>query len=283
MPVHYSLAAQTYVWSQKLAEAHLDFKESLEKIFDDAAFAGIPGLEFFIGQFETEEELARLSALSSQFGISTPLFYAGGEFHEPARAEVSVEKALSDARRAKEVGVLGITTNPSPKPGGASKTSAELKIQAEALNLLGEGLQEIGVQLYYHTHDPEIRHNAREFRTTCDLTDPQLVKLCYDVHWVYRGGADPIAMLREYADRVGTLHLRNSVDTIWDECFREGDIDYSQVHEILSDTSFNGWLILELALEAGTPATRTLAENLRLSMESMRRIFEIDEYGEGVT
>ncbi|MBI3922105.1 MAG: sugar phosphate isomerase/epimerase [Armatimonadetes bacterium] len=277
MPVHYSLAAQTYVWVQKFAEAHLDFNENLERIFEDAAFAGIPSLEFSIGQFGADEELAKLSSLATQYGVSTPLFYAGGDFHEPERAEVAVEKALSDACRAKEVGVLGITTNPSPKPGGANKTSAELKTQAEALNRLGEGLQKIGVQLYYHTHDPEIRHNAREFRTTCDLTDPQLVKLCYDVHWVYRGGADPLAVLREYADRVGALHLRNSVDTIWDEYFREGDIDYSQVHEILSEASLNGWLILELALEAGTPATRTLAENLRLSMESMRRIFEIDE------
>lgn len=273
MAANYSFAAQTYIWHQKFAEEGLDLNEHLEDIFVDASFAGIPTLEFSIALFDTDDKLDRLRALTEKHNIAVPLYYAGGDFHEPAKAQESVQKILHEARRVQSLGCVGITTNPSPKPPGAGKTSNELKTQAEALNKLGAGLKDLGIQLYYHTHDPEIRHNAREFRTTCDLSDPNYVKLCYDVHWVYRGGADPIALMEQYADRMGTLHVRNSHDTIWDESFGEGDIDYADIHRILSENNFTGPVILELAYEAATPRTRSLRDNLKLGMNAMQNIF----------
>ena len=43
------------------------------------------------------------------------------------------------------------------------------------------------------------------------------MNLCFDVCWAYRGGIDPLALIREYPARIRSLHLRNSVDGVLSE------------------------------------------------------------------
>ena len=115
--------------------------------------------------------------------------------------------------------------------------------------------------------------DSMEFRHNLDHTDPELVSLCYDVHWVYRGGVDPVALLNQYAVRCKMLHLRQSHKGIWTEFLGDGDVDYRQVAEVLHGANFEGWLFVELAIETKTQFTRPLKENARLSREYVRAMF----------
>ena len=90
-----------------------------------------------------------------------------------------------------------------------------------------------------------------------------------------RGGVDPLSLIKEYPDRIESLHLRNSKDGIWTEAFCEGDIDHSKMSQLLRDIGFSGWLIVELAYEEKTVITRTLQENALLSREYVREVFGV--------
>jgi len=53
----------------------------------------------------------------------------------------------------------------------------------------------------------------------------------------------------------------------------DGDVDYRRVAAYLKEIRFRGWLMVELAYEKGTPRTRLLEENLRISLAYARKLF----------
>jgi inosose dehydratase len=108
-------------------------------------------------------------------------------------------------------------------------------------------------------------------------TDPACVTLCLDAHWIYRGsGNSQVALfdvLKLYGSRVTELHLRQSKDNIWTEMFGDGDIDYKRVAKYLLDIGVKPHIVLEQAVEAGSPKTTGSVEALRKSCQYARQIF----------
>lgn len=199
----------------------------------------------------------------------------GGTLHESGAADRTIAEALEYAEVAQRLGVKAVNTNANPKAGRAAKTDEELAVQAAALNRFGEKLRDRGLSFQLHSHDPELQQNAREWRYMLTHTDPKLVSLCADVHWLFRGGQDPYALLAEAGKRVASLHLRNSTNTVWSESFGEGDVDYRRVAEILRKVGVKPYLVVELAYEKETRPARSLKEDLRLSRVYTEKVFGV--------
>ena len=135
----------------------------------------------------------------------------------------------------------------------------------------------MGLVLAYHNHDIELRKSAREFHHMLAGTDPKYVKFCLDSHWVYRGSGDSSVALFDvvtlYASRIVEVHLRQSVDGIWSETFGEGDIDYPALVRKLKKAGVKPHLVLEQAVEEGTPLSLDVVESHRRSLEYATRVF----------
>ena len=185
----------------------------------------------------------------------------------------------SGAEKAKRAGTAIIVTNPSPIRWGGpeSKTDDQLRVQAAALEKLGRQLDTMGLQLAYHNHDAELRNAAREFHHMMVGTDPKYVTLCLDAHWIYRGsGNSSVALfdiLEMYGPRVTELHLRQSVNQVWTEAFGDGDIDYRALARHLLAIGLKPHLVLEQAVEQGSPHTMDPVEAHRRSSEYAREVF----------
>ena len=126
---------------------------------------------------------------------------------------------------------------------GKQNRSAD-PFQARALNRLGRELKERGLTLAYHFHDIELRMAARELHHMMMGTEPEMVTMCLDAHWVYRGaGNSEVArgfdIARLYADRISELHIRQSKDGIWTEAFGPGDINYSETCTIVAAVRYS--------------------------------------------
>ena len=125
----------------------------------------------------------------------------------------------------------------------------------------------MGLILAYHNHDIELRNAAREFHHMMVGTDPANVTLCLDAHWVYRGaGNSQVALfdvLELYGPRVSELHLRQSQNDIWTEAFGPGDIDYERLAGHLLKIGIKPLLVLEQAVENGSPNTMKAVEAFR--------------------
>lgn len=266
------LIAQVYVFTQELSRRKVSLPAGLEEIFATTREAGFHGMEL-MSQMFTPELRGRTVEFARKHGIDVPLTYCGGRMHAPEDAARAISNALSLAEVSAPAGTVAIDMNPDPI--GRAKTDAELSVQADNLNRLGEALRKRGQRLFVHHHTPEMSGNAREWHHILTHTDPALVWLTVDTHWAFRGGQDWMAIVREAGKRVASFHLRNSVDGVWSESFGEGEVDYTKLAEYLRETKLRPYLEVELAYEANTPHTRSLMENLRMGREYAERVFDV--------
>jgi inosose dehydratase len=255
------LATNTYPWGTFAQRAKTPFVLHSDAALAEVAAAGLTGYEPNISQ---PKEFDGLAARLKQHGLQMRSLYVNSVLHEAAQAEASIARVLAIAQRATETGTTIIVTNPAPIRWGGpeNKTDAQLRTQAEALNQLGAKLRALGVTLAYHNHDAELRHGGREFHHMLTATDPAQVKLCLDAHWIYRGcGNSEVALfdaVAHYGSRIVELHLRQSSKGVWSEVFAAtGDIDYTRLVAWLVQHQLKPLVVLEQAIEAGSPNTLT--------------------------
>jgi sugar phosphate isomerase/epimerase len=100
---------------------------------------------------------------------------------------------------------------PSGKTMANSITLDHWQWNAEQLNRLGELAKKAGLQAGYHNHNMEFRsyNGVVAFDQLLKWTDPSLVTIELDLAWVVTAGADPVAYLKKYADRISLLHVKD--------------------------------------------------------------------------
>ncbi|MFW5761367.1 MAG: sugar phosphate isomerase/epimerase family protein [Cyclobacteriaceae bacterium] len=214
-------------------------------------------------------------------GIKLKSFYVNSTLHDKQTAKESIESVLATAEEAKKLGAEIVVTNPTPIAWGSdeTKTDEQLYLQAEMLEILGSELRSLGMTLGYHTHDPEMKRGAREFHHMLVNTSPENVKVCLDTHWIFRGTGDSeLAMfdiVKMYGDRIVELHLRQSDKGVWSETFAPGDINYVKLVAMLKKKNINPYLVVEQAVEKGTPYTMDAIEANQASREYVKKIFGV--------
>ena len=270
------LACNQYPWTVFYRRDNRDFNKELNTGLGELAGCNLDGYEPLANN---PQEIERLAPLLKKHHLEMRSLYVNSTLHEREKANESIEAVLAIARKAKEIGTKIIVTNPSPIRWGGpeNKDDAQLKVQAAALEKLGRELQSLGLILAYHNHDIELRNAAREFHHMMVGTDPAYVTLCLDAHWVYRGaGNSAVALfdvLKLYGPRVTELHLRQSKDNIWTEAFGEGDIDYPAIAKHLLEINIRPHIVLEQAVETGSPKTMSTIEAFQKSSQYVRSVF----------
>jgi inosose dehydratase len=197
--------------------------------------------------------------------------------HDPAAADASIDQVVATAAKAKElIDAKIVVVDPTPLRG-QEKSDEQLATQAQAMTRLGRRLTPLGLTLAYHFHAPAWVNEGREFHHLLTNTDPQFVTLCLDTHWVYRGSGNKVERVYEvverYGKRVSELHLRQSRNGVWTECLGEGDIDYPRVAAGLKAQGVRPLLVLEQAVENGTPDTMDAVESHRRSRAYVEQVF----------
>ncbi len=270
------VACNQYPWGVFYQREGKDFSVSLDAGLGEVAASGIDGFEPGVGGLQQIEQMA---PLLKKHGLEMRSLYVNSTLHEAGQADKSIEEVVAAAAQAKAVGTRIIVTNPSPiQWGGAqNKTDEQLQTQAAALDKLGARLRETGLTLAYHNHDIELRNAAREFHHMMVGTDPRNVTLCLDAHWVYRGaGNSQVALfdvVKLYGPRITELHLRQSQNGVWTEVFGPGDIDYPRLAEHLLKIGVKPLLVLEQAVEVGSPNTMKAVEAFQKSTRYTRQVF----------
>ncbi|MBK9139894.1 MAG: TIM barrel protein [Verrucomicrobia bacterium] len=270
------LATNAYSWHVFYQREGRNFAADLDSGLADVVASGINGFEPGAGG---TEDVRNLLPLLRRHGLEMRSLYVNSTLHEAAQAEESVGRILDVAREVKPFGTRIIVTNPNPIRWGGpeNKSDAQLRTQAAALNRLGRELAALKMTLAYHYHDIELRAAAREFHHMMVGTDPRYVTLCLDSHWMYRGAGNSQVALFDvvelYGHRISELHLRQSHNGVWSETLGPGDIDHAALAAALKRKRVKPHLVLEVAVESGTPKTLTAVEAHRRSGEYARQVF----------
>jgi inosose dehydratase len=270
------LATNAYSWHVFYQREGKNFGAAMSEGLKDVAASSLNGFEPGVGG---AEEIRKLMPLLKQHGLEMRSLYVNSSLHEPAEADRSIEQILAVAHEVKAAGTRIIVTNPNPIRWGGpeNKNDVQLRTQAAALERLGWELAGMKMKLAYHNHDIELRQSAREFHHMMAGTDPRYVTLCLDAHWIYRGcGNSQVALfdvVTLYGSRVSELHLRQSKNGVWSETLEDGDIDYARLaNELVGAGAKKPHLVMEIAVEDGTPKTLSPVEAHRRSVEYAQRV-----------
>ena len=125
-----------------------------------------------------------------------------------------------------------------------------------SLNHAGELAHQSGMHLCYHNHAFEYRPTpeGRLLDVLLKSTDPKLVSLELDVMWAHVGGADPVALLKQYGNRIPLVHLKNVApgtghrfnEMIPAKAFRElgnGEVDIAAVIRTAKETGVKHYFV----------------------------------------
>jgi inosose dehydratase len=254
----------------------MDWHKEPIKNYQQLMSSAFKKLEPVIDSFEYFE-LVKSSIDWKSFDIMS--VYLNAILHEQKNLSQNIGQVMKIAEFYTKMGVRFIIINPSPISWdeAVDKTDDELNTQVKALNLLGKSFAEMGLLLAYHNHDAEMRNSGRELHWMLQKTNPQYLRYCLDCHWIYRGSGNNLNELFRiidlYADRIIEIHLRQSSNGIWTEAFKEGDIDYRKVARVLKYKNIKPRLVLEQAVEKGTPNTMSINESHRLGIQYANKIF----------
>jgi sugar phosphate isomerase/epimerase len=114
------------------------------------------------------------------------------------------DKIVDDAKRLDSKLVrIGMLPFPAMKSIGAVVDFAK---QA---NEYAERLQEQGIGLYYHNHHIEFAKFDGRYMLDIIADNSPSMGMEIDVHWVQRGGLDPVRTLEKYARRTAMVHLKD--------------------------------------------------------------------------
>lgn len=152
----------------------------------------------------TDSAVHEIAESGAEFGIEVAALSAGmGPGPNDSLLE-HLDKIVADCKVVGtdrvRIGMMPLTAMESYETLVAFAREVEEKTKA---------LADQGIRLYYHNHHIEF---ARcEHRHLLDIIRAEAPSLRFelDVHWIHRGGLDPVKVLADYAGVVDLVHLKD--------------------------------------------------------------------------
>ena len=186
-------------------------KESFAKSGPFATLAAVAELGYWaveVSQIPMDERnVAELERARAELGIEFAALSAqvdGEAGATPYPVLSDLERTVEDCRRlgAKmlRIGML---------PVGQLRDEQKVRDYARRANEAAEALGEHGIALYYHNHHVEFARMGGGHVLDILADTAPAMGLEIDVHWVARGGLDPVRTLEKYAGRTAMVHLKD--------------------------------------------------------------------------
>lgn len=98
---------------------------------------------------------------------------------------------------------------------------------------MAEKLKEHGIDLYYHNHHLEfVKYDGKYLLDIIkDTTKHMGFEL--DIHWIHRGGENPVEFVKKYAGRIRLLHLKDY--RIGEMKMPEGPFDFTKFNQAFTN------------------------------------------------
>lgn len=175
------------------------------------AEAGLPVIE--VSQVAmTEENVAAMVRSRDEYGIE---FGALSGTMEAARSGANpslVEEYDDVVAQCRSLGASRVRIGMMPLT--AMRDVDSILAFCRAAEEMARRLAEDGIRLSYHHHHVEFARIGG--RQVMDMINTEAPSLAWeiDVHWVARGGADPVRTLQRFAPRVDLVHLKDFRPTL---------------------------------------------------------------------
>lgn len=177
------------------------------KVLEELSNIGLTSIE--ISQIPmTKENVLEFKKAIKDFNITVAAMSASlapmGEGMKGETLKTDYEKIVSDC---KELGCNFLRIGMLPFP---AMVSLEKIIEfAKDANEMANRLLKDGIKLYYHNHHIEFEKVNGKYVLDIIRENAPDIGFELDVHWVQRGGENPVNIIKKYAGKVDLLHLKD--------------------------------------------------------------------------
>lgn len=218
------------------------------------------------------------------------------DFSDAGSHGAGVKSALRVARLMSEAGfpeafiVLADNNGSVPeRTRNAGRIRPEQGLTEEQWKTYASGVEKVaravreqyGMRSVFHHHCAGYVETPAELEKLMQLTDPELLGLCFDTgHYAY-GGGDPLEGLEQWRERIWHVHFKDYSARIgataqengWDyfEAVKngvfcelgKGEVDFPAAVKFLKDTGYTGWIVVEQDVLPGMGSPKICALNNR--------------------
>jgi inosose dehydratase len=243
-------------------------ENTLSHLLSDIVVAGFQGTE--VGGFfpeanvlNKELKLRNLRIAGqwfSSFLIRDGLDKASKEFHKHCAylQEVNADVAVLSEQTYSIQG-----TNKNVFTEKPSFTDEEWDILCQGLNELGKIAEQYDLKLVFHHHMGTGVQTLEEIDRLMEHTDPKHVHLLYDTGHIYVSDGEYLTLLKKHINRIKHVHFKDVRANALAQCREKGEsflqsflngmftvpgdgsIDFTDVYQILLDTNYKGWIVIE--------------------------------------
>ena len=257
---------------------------------------GYHGVEIFGWTLDTLRNQGKLG-LFEQNGIPLVSAYFAMNLCDPGRFQESREKGVRWAGIMRKLGAKYICMGGEDVDRRKFDFAEYKERIIKAADEYGRIFADMGLTVCYHPHTGTPVQTEREIRTLMEGVNPAYVSFAPDVAQIQKGGADPVAIVRDYIGLVKHIHLKdyNGIPIRYDESGREinlngfagytplgqGVVDLPAILEIIEGSEvFNNMIMVELDGGSKTPVPQE--EAVRRNREYLERLgycFREESYG----
>ncbi len=265
------------------------------RVLDEMRETGYAGTELGDWGFMPTEPEALCDALTHR-GLRMLGSWVNVHLHDAERLAQDEAEAVRTARLLAEVGgeqnlvVLGNdpytdavrTLNAGRIRPEHEMSQAMWQTFAHGANQIAQAVQrETGLRTVFHHHIGTWVETPAETAKLLTLTDPDLLGLVFDTgHWRFAGG-DPVAGLRQHADRIWYVHFKDHDPAVAAQSRREGwdgvesvargvfcelgqgDVDFPAVLQTLEAIGYDSWIVVEQDVVPGLGTPKESARRNR--------------------
>lgn len=176
----------------------------------------------------------------------------------------------------------------------AGRIQPQQGLKPSEWNVYGDRVNELArfiadqtdINITFHHHCAGFVETPAEITTLMELTDPDLVSLCFDTGHFAFGGGDPIQGLKKFADRIEHIHFKDWDSSIFQKTVEnnwnyfeavgqgifcelgKGAIDFQAVLDELNQQSYSGWIVVEQDILPGMGTPKESAHRNREFLRS---------------
>ena len=271
------------------------------RVLDEMRETGYGGTELGPWGFMPTEP-ARLREELDARGLALIGSWVSVFLHDRQRHEQSARDAVRTARQLAAVSgaecVIVLGNDPYGDPmrtANAGRITPAMGMDDATWQVFAAGATRVaravrddtGLRAVFHHHIGTWVETPQETRRLMDMTDPDLLGLCFDTgHWQFAGG-DPVAAIEEYAGRIWHAHVKDCAPDIaahsrvegWDGVtsvghgvfceLGHGGVPFPAVRDALDSIGYGSWIVVEQDVLPGMGAPKESARRNRAYLASI--------------
>nr|WP_304216137.1 sugar phosphate isomerase/epimerase family protein [Fredinandcohnia onubensis] len=219
----------------------------LNQIMDTVKEAGFKGIDVqvaLLGRYKNQPERLREELAKRELelaALTVPFTWAGES--ESVEEKVHADYYINYLKHFPGA-VMNVPARVGPNRDHLLKRQKEIM---NCVNELGKRAHESGVIASFHPASPLTSYfrTKEDYDVMFDLLNRRYLGYTPDAGHIKAGGMDPVEIIKDNLPIIKHVHIKDCSNSFEWRKMGTGDVDFPAIAEILYNSKYNGWIMVE--------------------------------------